>query len=519
MSTPLRVLIVEDSEDDVITLVRQLGNGGYQPHYKQVDTPGQMREALDEETWDIIISDYNMPTFSAPAALKILQKTDLDLPFIILSGVIGEDEAVASMKAGAHDYIMKGNVARLIPAIERELKDAERRRENRLLEEQFLQAQKMESIGRLAGGVAHDFNNLLTSIMGHAQLGSMELPTEEETLREHFDGIQKAADSASNLTRQLLAFSRRQIIEPKTINLNELIENVNKMLHRLIGEHIELLTISQPDLNLVRVDPGQLEQVIVNLVVNAKDAIPQGGQIIIKTRNSILEAQQANKYDNLTPGEYVILSVSDNGTGMTEEIQSRIFEPFFTTKDEDKGTGLGLATCYGIAKQSNGYIGVESQLGKGTTFNVYLPKTEESDKNQPGELHNNGGLRMASGNETILLAEDETVVRTFIATMLQDQGYNIIEAANGKEAIQLATEYTPENIHLLLSDIMMPQMNGIDLANQFKTSHPKTKVLLTSGYPDELITQETLTNQNYEFIQKPFLPAKLTNKVREILDR
>ncbi|MDA1220197.1 MAG: response regulator [Chloroflexi bacterium] len=519
MSTPLRALIVEDSEDDVLTLIRQLNNGGYETCYKQVDTPDQMNKALDEETWDIIISDYNMPTFSAPAALKIFQKTNLDLPFIILSGAIGEDEAVASMKAGAHDYIMKGNVARLIPAIERELKDAEQRRENRLLEEQFLQTQKMESIGRLAGGVAHDFNNLLTSIMGHAQLGSMKLLAEKDPLREHFDEIQKAADSASNLTRQLLAFSRRQVIEPQTINLNTLIDNVNRMLHRLIGEHIELLTTPNPELDLVTVDPGQIEQVIVNLVINARDAIAQGGQITIKTDNVILGAHQASTYDNLAPGKYVTLSVSDNGTGMNQETQSKIFEPFFTTKDEGKGTGLGLATCYGIAKQNNGYIGVETQLGEGTTFSVYLPKSDAPGITQPTKPDNNGNPKMTGGKETILLAEDESDVRTFIASMLQDQGYNIIEASNGKEAIQIAEQHRQENIRLLITDIIMPQMDGIDLANQFKTFYPNTKVLLTSGYPDELITQETLTSKNYEFIQKPFLPARLSNKVREILDR
>ena len=518
MNTPLKILVVEDSSDDAITLIRQLRNGGYDTTYQQVDTPSQMKTALQQESWDIIISDYNMPNFSAPAALKILQEAKLDIPFIILSGVIGENEAVSAMKAGAHDYIMKGNVARLLPAIERELHEAVLRKENRLLEAQFLQSQKMESVGRLAAGVAHDFNNLLTSIMGHSQLGATKIPP-DHPLQDHFTEIIKASESASNLTRQLLAFSRKQVIEPKTIIINDIIENISNMLHRIIGSNIELTTFNNPNLISTTVDPGQIEQVILNLVVNARDAMPQGGRIVIQTDNINLQPPQARRYNNIAPGEYVLLSISDNGTGIPEEIKSKIFEPFFTTKEEGKGTGLGLATSYGIIKQSNGHIEVDSTLGAGTTFYIYLPKaslaTNKTDREPP--INQNEHATLA--NETILLAEDEPSVRSTIASMLNEQGYTVLQASNGAEAIDIAQQDQSQHIDLLLTDLLMPEINGVELANKFKHTYPNTKILLTSGYPDAVITRNTIKEKEFEFIHKPFLPTILSNKVREVLDK
>lgn len=518
MSIPLRVLIVEDSEDDTLVLLRQLRTGGYDPTFEQVDTPAEMRTALGNRNWDIIISDYNLPSFSAPAALKLLQETGQDIPFIILSGVIGEDDAVAAMKAGAQDYIMKDDVARLIPAIERELRDAEQRRERRQLEVQLLQSQKMESIGRLAGGVAHDFNNLLTSIMGHSQLAAMELP-EGDALHSHLEEIQRSAESASNLTRQLLAFSRRQVIEPKTINLNNLISNISKMLQRLIGENIELITLTKPDLGLVTVDPGQFEQVVMNLVVNARDAMPEGGKIVIETANVSLKKAQARHYSDITPGQCVMLSVTDNGVGMDNEVKSKIFEPFFTTKDEGKGTGLGLSTCYGIIKQSGGHIDVESEPGLGTTFTIYLPRTLEVHNGKSSDEEQTELVNVPKGSETVLLAEDEPLVRSLIASTLYDRGYNVLQASNGNEALEVAQQHDKEAIHLLLTDVVMPQMGGVELADRFKTMRPDTRILFTSGYPDEAIVCQNTADPNIGFIQKPFVPAVLSRKIREILDR
>ena len=519
MSITLRVLIVEDSEDDTLVLLRQLRNGGYDPTYQQVDSAAAMQEALQGSSWDIIISDYNLPGFSAAGALQILQETGQDLPFIILSGVIGEDDAVAAMKAGAQDYIMKGDVARLIPAIDRELREAERRRERRQLEVQFLQSQKMESIGRLAGGVAHDFNNLLTSIMGHAQLGAMALP-QQHFLHTHLDEIQRAAESASNLTRQLLAFSRRQVIEPKTINLNDLISNISKMLQRLIGEDVELVTLAKPDLGLVTVDPGQFEQVIMNLVVNARDAMPQGGRITIETANVTLKnAPSALHIPGLPPGPCVILSVADTGVGMTEEIKTKIFEPFFTTKEEGKGTGLGLATCYGIVKQSGGHIQVETAPGLGSTFAIYLSRAEGARVDEPQGPEKVRLVNVPGGNETVLLAEDEPLVRSLIASTLHDRGYHVLQACNGKEALEVAQKHSSQAIHLLLTDLVMPYMGGVELARQFKSLRPDTRVLFTSGYPDEALVYQNTPDPNIEFIQKPFGPGVLSRKVRDILDK
>ncbi|MFQ6027925.1 MAG: response regulator, partial [Dehalococcoidia bacterium] len=506
--------IVEDSEDDMVALLRELRYGDYSPVYQRVDTPQDMEAALAQESWDIIVSDYNMPHFSAPAALRLSQQSNRDLPFIIVSGVIGEDEAVAAMKSGAHDYIMKGNLARLVPAIQREIREAEQRRERRQLEEQLRQSQKMESIGRLAGGVAHDFNNLLTAIMGHAQMAAFKLP-DGHLLKDHLQEIQRSAESASNLTRQLLAFSRRQVIEPKVVNLNHLIVDLGRMLHRLIGEDIELVIRPETDLGLAKVDPGQFEQVLLNLVVNARDALSLGGFIEVETSNVTLDEAFARQNPHVVPGLYVLLSVSDNGMGMSEETKAHIFEPFFTTKEEGKGTGLGLATCYGIVRQSSGHIEVHTQLGRGTTFNIYLPQSFEA---APGYASPRDE-RLLQGQETVLLVEDEGSVRTMVATMLRDRGYKVLETANGYDALRMAQDHASEEIHLLLTDIVMPQMGGVELASRFSSVRPDTKVLFTSGYPEEPIIQQGLPGETVAFIQKPFVPSVLSQKVREVLDR
>lgn len=354
--------------------------------------------------------------------------------------------------------------------------------------------------------------------MGHSQLGATKIPP-DHPLQDHFTEIIKASESASNLTRQLLAFSRKQVIEPKTIIINDLIENITKMLHRIIGSNIELTTINNPNLISTTVDPGQIEQVILNLVVNARDAMPQGGRIVIQTDNINLQPPQARQYNNIAPGEYVLLSISDNGTGIPEEIKSKIFEPFFTTKEEGKGTGLGLATSYGIIKQSNGHIEVESTLGAGTTFYIYLPKaslaTNKTDREPPINQNEHTTLT----NETILLAEDEPSVRSTIASMLNEQGYTVLQASNGAEAIDIAQQDQSQHIDLLLTDLLMPEINGVELANKFKHTYPNTKILLTSGYPDAVITRNTIKEKEFEFIHKPFLPTILSNKVREVLDK
>lgn len=382
------------------------------------------------------------------------------------------------------------------------------------LEQQFRQVQKMEAIGRLAGGVAHDFNNLLTAIMGYTAMAADTLPS-DHAAHPDLEGIQKTAQRAANLTRQLLAFARRQIIEPRILNLNDLILNVEKMLRRLISEDIKLTTLLTPDLAPLKADPGQLEQILLNLVVNARDAMPNGGELIIETANVSLDHDYARRHAEVTPGEYVLLAVSDTGVGMTEEVKARLFEPFFTTKEVGKGTGLGLATCFGIVKQNGGHICAYSELGVGTTFKIYLPQVEGVAtplvRPEPIDI-------LAQGTETILLAEDEITVRDLAAQSLRQQGYIVLEAADGLEALELAQSQPKKEIHLLLTDMIMPRLGGANLAEQLRAVRPQLKVLFMSGYTDSTIIRYGLPKTGSAFLQKPFSPRRLVQKVREVLD-
>jgi PAS domain S-box-containing protein len=388
-------------------------------------------------------------------------------------------------------------------------------KEKAALEEQLLQSQKMEAIGRLAGGVAHDFNNLLTPITGYSQLAISSLPP-SDPIRDDLQEIQKAADRAAVLTRQLLVFSRRQSLKPQVLNLNTIILDVVKMLRRLIGEQIELVMLPGSDLGSVKVDPGQLEQVIVNLVVNARDAMPNGGRLILETTNVKIDQDNINQYTGITPGDYILFAVSDTGSGMTDEVKIHLFEPFFTTKEKGKGTGLGLSMVYGIIKQSDGHIFVNSQLGQGTTFKIYLPRIEEEMIAMP--KRDDLGY-MPRGNETVLLVEDEPLVRGLALRILRGQGYQVLEASNGNEALYVAQEQPEEIIHLLLTDVIMPHLGGKELAERLKNLRPNIKVLFTSGYTDHAISQYGLLNPNIAFLEKPFSPSGLVRKVREVLDR
>jgi two-component system cell cycle sensor histidine kinase/response regulator CckA len=378
---------------------------------------------------------------------------------------------------------------------------------------QFLQAQKMEAIGRLAGGVAHDFNNLLTSIVGHADLMLLEL-RKDDPLVGDIGEIKKAADRATDLTRQLLAFSRKQILQPKVLNLNQVIENMKKMLRRMIGEDIELETNLSPDLGRVLVDPGQIDQVIMNLIVNARDALPRGGKLTIATANAEITEADVRRYIGSKPGAYVLLEVSDNGLGMSGEIQSHIFEPFFTTKELGKGTGLGLSTVYGIVKQSNGYIWVESEPGQGAAFKIYLPRVEGE---AISEIRTGKAAPSYRGTETILLAEDNDLVRKLTRSVLEHYGYNLLEARNGEEAYRLGKGYEGP-IHLLLTDVVMPGVSGQALAEQIKFIRPEIEVLFMSGYSEEATLRPGDPGLGDHFLQKPFSPSELGKRVRELLN-
>jgi PAS domain S-box-containing protein len=380
------------------------------------------------------------------------------------------------------------------------------------LEVQYRQTQKIDSIGRLAGGVAHDFNNILAVICGHTELALAQLSS-DAPLRSSLECIQESAERAANLTRQLLAFARRQVIEPRRINLNELIVNLNKMLHRLIGEDIKLVTQTAPDLGQIKVDPGQIEQVLLNLVVNARDAMPDGGTLTIRTDNVTLDEDYARRH-LITPGDYVMVSVSDTGAGMTDEVKQHIFEPFFTTKEQGKGTGLGLATCFGIIQQSNGHIHAESQVDKGAEFKIFLPRVrgvEDSSSSREAPVS------LPQGAETILLAEDEPSLRQLMARVLRTQGYTVLEAADGHEALALA-QANGAKIQLLLTDVIMPGLSGKTLAEWLGQVNPAVRVLFISGYINNNAVRDAMSKPGTFFLQKPFNPLDLTEKVREAIE-
>jgi PAS domain S-box-containing protein len=380
------------------------------------------------------------------------------------------------------------------------------------LEEQYHQSQKMEAIGLLAGGVAHDFNNLLTAINGFAELMQLKLAPDSPG-QELAGKILKAGQRAADLVRQLLAFSRKQIIEPKTVDLNALLSDVEKIMGRIIGEHIQLETILVPDLGFIRSDPNQLEQIILNLAVNARDAMPDGGHLTIETANVVLDADDMAKHFEVEPGEYVMLTVSDSGMGMSEAVKARIFEPFFTTKEMGKGTGLGLATVFGIVKQNRGYIWVYSEEGQGTTFKIYLPRVDRADRWLPRSRRADP---LPRGSETILLVEDEPAVRELAAEMLRGQGYQVLEANDGLEALELVGRLNG-TLSLLVTDVIMPRMNGKELADRIAETHQNLKTLFISGYTDEMIARHGVLEAGVEFIQKPFSTASLANKVHQLL--
>jgi two-component system cell cycle sensor histidine kinase/response regulator CckA len=385
--------------------------------------------------------------------------------------------------------------------------------ERRHLENMVRHSQKLEAIGRLSGGLAHDFNNLLCVINGHTELLSERIePT--NSAQKSVTQIKKAVDSASSLTRQLLAFSRKQVFYPQVLDLNAIVGETEKLLGRLIGENIEFLTALEPALGSVRVDPVQVEQVLMNLVLNARDAMPQGGELRIKTSNENLEAIQTFKRVIVPPGKYVVLEVADSGCGMDDETQSRIFEPFYTTKELGEGTGLGLATVYGIIKQSGGFIWVDSNPGCGTRFKIYLPRVEN-----PLALLPNSPQRTPprKGTETILLVENSEPLRALAKEFLKGSGYAVLEAENGKEALHIVKAFSGP-IQLLLTDIIMPAMGGKQLAEHLASLRPATKVLYMSGYPDDGIAQPGIPGAEIVFLEKPFTRETLLGKVRQVLD-
>jgi two-component system, cell cycle sensor histidine kinase and response regulator CckA len=382
----------------------------------------------------------------------------------------------------------------------------------RQLEDQLQQSRKMESVGRLAGGVAHDFNNLLTVMLAGCEFALMSLSPEHES-RADIQQVKEAAQRAAKLTSQLLSFARRQVIAPVRLDLNELTRQMDALLRRVIGEHIELVTKLAGGLDPVLADRGQIEQVLVNLAVNARDAMPGGGRLLLETGNMKVDQAYAESHANVVPGDYVMLAVSDTGVGIPREVQAHMFEPFFTTKPAGSGTGLGLATCYGIVRQVGGQILVYSELGRGTTFKILLPRTDVDLAAAAAPLD----TPPPGGSETVLFVEDEVTVRAVGVRILKQQGYHVLEAWGGLEALRLSAQHAG-TIHLLVTDVVMPQMSGVELARRLQERRPKLKVLFTSGYTENTIVHHGVLEPTVAFLQKPYVVEGLLNKVRDVLD-
>jgi PAS domain S-box-containing protein len=444
------------------------------------------------------------------AAWALLDKEQHPAGVMIQATDVTETTLIHRQYQKANEEIREINQELLIATI----REQELAAQAMAAEQQLLQARKMESIGRLAGGIAHDFNNLLTAILGFTELAEETLAPEDE-VQGYLSNIRTAAERAAGLTSQLLAFARKQVIKPKIVDLNLMIFDIDQMLRRLVGEHIELVILPTPNLGMIMADPGQLGQVLTNLVVNARDAMPQGGKITIETANVTVSAEDTHRNPELAPGDYVLLTVSDTGNGIAEEMLPHLFEPFFTTKGQGKGTGLGLATCHGIVTQSGGQILHTSRQDQGTTFSVYLPRVEEP--NGAADAQPREHAARPKGTEIICFVEDEEMIREIGAATLRRQGYTVLEAANGGEALRLIHAY-PEKIDLVVTDMVMPQMGGKELADQLRKVRPNVKVLFISGYTNaEIVHQETL-KPGFGFLQKPFTAAALAQKVREALD-
>jgi len=640
----LSALLIEDNPNDVELVVAELGRSGYDLRFEHVDSVERLQNALAEGGWEIVLCDYNVPGFDFWDGLAIVIEYGHDVPFIVVSGTIGEEALAAVIRAGARDYVSKSKLAHLGFVVARELEEVASRRAHReteealrrseerfrllaensndvillhdlegrivyvspsvervfgyppeelvglgmdkfvrpddllrvqatiagivagsqtsaittlvrhrqgswipvesassairgdggeiemilaslrdvserklaeaareLLEEELRQAQKMEAVGLLAGGIAHDFNNLLTVIRGYTDILLSRLGREAKGSGEIAE-IGRAAERAAQLTGQLLAYSRKQVLEPRVLDLNRVVTKIQAMLGRLIGEHIEFSTALAEDLGSISADAGQIEQIIMNLVVNARDAMPEGGTLLLETGNLTLAELSTDRHPDLTPGDYVVFAVSDSGQGMDAATVARVFEPFYTTKERGEGTGLGLATVYGIVTQSGGYIEVESEPGLGASFRIYFPRVaEEAEAFSPKPPDE----RPLIGTETILLVEDEETLRRVGRQMLEMYGYTVLLAENGAAGLELAQNH-PHPIQLLMTDILMPKMGGIELAERLSTLRPELKVLYTSGYNDSGSSLQRVEGARY--LQKPYAMDELAHTLRELLD-
>jgi len=516
----LRLLHLEDDPIDAELITATLLEGNIPCQSRTVDTRQAFVAALKEGWMDLILADYSIPGFDGMTALTLARQHCPDVPFLFVSATIGEELAIDAMHQGATDYVLKQRLGRLVPSVQRALRELDERAERKRAEEalrqsekQFRQSQKMEAVGRLAGGIAHDFNNLLTVIMGYSQVLLTELGP-QHPLRGKIEETLKAGERAATLIRQLLTFSSKQSLDPKILSLNTAVTSLESLLRRLIGEDIRFVCTLDPTNGRLRADQAQLEQVLVNLVVNARDAMPKGGTLTIETAQVELTRSPVYHLTPLPPGLYVRLAVTDTGCGMDRKTQSHIFEPFFTTKEEGKGSGLGLSTVFGIVTQCGGAIDVISRVGHGTRFDLYFPSVE-SDILITAPTEPEGQPRR--GTETILLVEDDPSVRILVRDELLKLGYQILEAKNGIEACLLATQQTA-SVQLLLTDIVMPGMGGRELAQHLSVIKPDLRTLFISGYMDDVGIMAGQEEGTSSFLQKPFTPEVLARAIRTLLD-
>ncbi len=626
MSAPLKVLVVEDSENDAELLLHALARAGYKPTARRVETEVEMEAALTQDHWDLIISDYVLPSFSGLEALKVVREKGMDIPFIIVSGKIGEEVAVEALKAGAHDYLLKDRLTRLGPAIDRELREAGLRRQRRqadqalreseeryrrlvesspettcicaaghlvyvnpagvrllgagspvelvgkpfvelveencrelvgehlrqtelgaegallelrlgrregpavvvemissaityhreqavqiicrditarkFMEEQMNHRDRMEAIGRLAGGVANDFNNLLAVITGYAGLVQSGLPADDR-LQEDVAQITRSADRAYALTQELTALSRKQAIRPTPMNMNALLVKCQGMLSRVVGEKIEIQTNLAPDLSLIHGDTPQMENLLMNLAVRARDIMPNGGRLVFQTRNLTVEDKRSLPITELRSGDFICLLVADNGAGIPLEAQGHVFEPFFGGTNARSGSGLALATVYATVKQHGGHISYQSQDGAGSIFRIYLPRIPV--------------IAAPSGARgTILVVDDEGPLREFARVVLRRAGFQVIEASGGQEALDFCEENRPM-LSLIFTDVIMPGMSGPEMARRLLQLYPSVPALFTSGYSRSVVVENGSTLAEFDFIQKPYTAEELLRRVHQIL--
>ncbi|MGA7238717.1 MAG: response regulator [Bryobacteraceae bacterium] len=514
----LNVLIVEDSEEDADLIIMELKRGGFNPHFRRVENAEGMLRALDQGPWDLVLSDFSMPHFTMTEALALAQQRGADLPFVIVSATIGEEAAVEAMKAGAHDYVLKHRLGRLVPAIRRELRESEMRRERRQLEDRLRRAQKLESLGLLAGGVAHDFNNLLTGILGNASL-ALDLTSPVVPVAEMLRDIIRASERAADLTRQLLAYAGKGnfVIEP--VNISTLVREISELIRSSAPRNVALELELQPDVPPIEADATQMQQLVMNLILNAAEATSdRSGEVRVTTGlRTIAPGDPVAIYrpDPPAPGNYVTVQISDDGCGMTEAVQAQIFDPFFTTKFA--GRGLGLSAALGIVRSHRGAISVESGEGAGSTFTVLLPALDEAALKpaEPVPAEDEPGVTAAGA---ILIVDDEDVVRRAARATLEHFGHTVFEASSGRDGADLFSRLH-DRISAVLLDLTMPRMDGHDVWGYIRRIRPDMKIIISSGFEEQDAMKQFSEDPGLLFLKKPFTAAALGSKVREALER